>query len=201
MHGGGCNPDLQAFVQQYLGGEIHPERVLMMTNNPLFHLLDTSTKISVEGTYTIVPSYWKQFFILQVCEEGKTVNFAFVKFSPLWIVKYLLKLAPKQIQSAFFDMISPKMGVQMLLFSDRGVQKDLESHLLHEYNFTTNYKMCSLNRFEVTLVAFFHFSLLCKCLFKVLASRHSQNFTLIAQHIIPHPQSSDCKFTHSVNNF
>ena len=39
-------------------------------------------------------------------------------------------------------MIFPKMGIQMLLFSDRGVQKDLESHLLHVYNFTMNYKMC-----------------------------------------------------------
>ena len=47
---------------------------------PLFHLLRTTTKISVEGTFTIVPSYWQQVFILPVCEEGKTVNFAFVQF-------------------------------------------------------------------------------------------------------------------------
>ena len=37
-------------------------------------------KISVEGTFTIAPSYSKQVFILQVCEEGKTVNIAFVQF-------------------------------------------------------------------------------------------------------------------------
>ena len=70
----------------------------------------------------------------------------------------------------------------MLLFSNRDVQKDLESHLLHVYNFTMNYKMCPLNRFEVTLVAFVSLfpSVLCKCLLKVLALRNSQNFTLIA---------------------
>ena len=51
-------------------------------------------------------------------------------------------------------MFFPKVGVQILLFLDRGVQMDLEPHLLHVYNFTMNYKMCSLNRFEVTLVAF-----------------------------------------------
>ena len=34
------NPDLQATLQQYLVGEIiHPERVLLMTTDPLFHLL------------------------------------------------------------------------------------------------------------------------------------------------------------------
>ena len=34
------NPNLQATLQQYLVGEIiHPERVLLMTTNPLFHLL------------------------------------------------------------------------------------------------------------------------------------------------------------------
>ena len=76
----GSDPDLQASLQQYLGGEIHPKRVLLMTNEPLFHLLGTSTKISVEGTFTIAPSDWKQVFILQVCEEGKTVNFAFVHY-------------------------------------------------------------------------------------------------------------------------
>ena len=64
------NPDLQATLQQYLVGEIiHPERVLLMTTDPLFHLLGTSAKISVDGTFRIAPSYWKQVFILQVCEK------------------------------------------------------------------------------------------------------------------------------------
>ena len=73
--------------------------VLLMTNNTLFHLFGTSTKISVEGTFTIAPSYWKQVVILQVCKKGKTVNFAFVQF--VSIVKCLLKLEPKQVQSDF----------------------------------------------------------------------------------------------------
>ena len=42
------NPNLQVCLQQYLGGEIHPEQELLMTTDPLFHLLCTSTKISVE---------------------------------------------------------------------------------------------------------------------------------------------------------
>ena len=64
------SPDLQATLQQYLVGEIiHPERVLLMTTDPLFHLLGTSAKISVDGTFRIAPSYWKQVFILQVCEK------------------------------------------------------------------------------------------------------------------------------------
>ena len=91
-------PDLQVCLQQYLGGEIHPEE-LLMTTDPLFHLLCTSTKISVEGTFTIAPSYWKQVVILQVCKKGKTVNFALVQF--VSIVKCLLKLEPKQVQSDF----------------------------------------------------------------------------------------------------
>ena len=63
------DPDLQVSLQQYLGGEIHSERVLLMMTDPLFHVLGNLTKISVVGTFRIAPSYLIQIFTLEVCVE------------------------------------------------------------------------------------------------------------------------------------
>ena len=68
--------DLRGSVQDL--GEVRPERVLLMTTEPLFHLLSTSKKISVDGTFRIAPSYWKQAFILQV-DDNKTPNWPISK--------------------------------------------------------------------------------------------------------------------------
>ena len=58
--------DFKAGLQDIIGGGEAPERVLLMTTEPLFHLLGESKKISVDGTFRIAPAYWKQVFIVQV---------------------------------------------------------------------------------------------------------------------------------------
>ena len=58
--------NFKAGVQDFLGGGEVPERVLLMTTEPLFHLLGEAKKISVDGTFRIAPSYWTQVFIVQV---------------------------------------------------------------------------------------------------------------------------------------
>ena len=68
--------NFKAGLEVFLGGGEVPERVLLMTTDPLFHLLAESKKISVDGTFRIAPSYWKQVFILQVCSKDKVVYFA-----------------------------------------------------------------------------------------------------------------------------
>ena len=68
--------NFKAGLEDFLGGGEVPERVLLMTTDPLFHLLAESKKISVDGTFRIAPSYWKQVFILQVCSKDKVVYFA-----------------------------------------------------------------------------------------------------------------------------
>ena len=122
-------------------------------------------------------SYWKKFSYLRSVKK-KNCQFVFVRFFSTINRKCPLKLAPKQIQSDFFYIISLKVGFQMSLFSDRILSRICCMCM----NFTMICKMCSWNRFEVTLVAFVSLfpSVLCKCLFKILASRNSRNFTLIA---------------------
>ena len=58
--------NFKAGVQDFLGGGEVPERVLLMTTEPLFHLFGEAKKISVDGTFRIAPSYWTQVFIVQV---------------------------------------------------------------------------------------------------------------------------------------
>ena len=62
----------KADFQDFLGGGEVPDRVLLMTTDPLFHLLGESKKISVDGTFRIAPAYWTQVFIVQVHAQLQT---------------------------------------------------------------------------------------------------------------------------------
>ena len=71
-------------------------------------------KISVEGTFTIPPSYWKQVFILQVCEEEKNVNFAFVHYE---LSNASSNWRQSKYKVTFLTWFSPKWEPLLLLTS------------------------------------------------------------------------------------